>query len=110
MTAHVAIPTAGFYKMRRVKDGPWVAVRLWQGFGVDPDGGDDRGMWVWRAERGGKDVDVDDVWPWCAKTPIDEAEYRFLLARADYAVAHDHRMPDAKPTKPVDYSTMRFNF
>jgi hypothetical protein len=103
-------PLPGHYRMRLVKSGPWVPVRVFQGFGADPDGGEPRGMWTWRAERRGVEVHIDQVWPSCAGEPISESEYQFLLARADYAMKHDNSLPDATPRQAVDYGTLRFNF
>lgn len=108
---HVSIPTAGFYRMRMVKNGPWVPVHIWQGFGLDPETGEAREVaWMWRAERRGVEVRIDQVWPSCAGEPISESEYRFLLARAAYAMKHDNSLPDATPMQAVDYGTLRFNF
>ena len=109
--ARDSVPIAGLYRMKMITDGPWVPVRIWQGFGLDPETGEPREVcWMWRAERRGREVPIDRCWPWCAGEPIKRSEYEFLLARIRYAMRYATHMPDASPREAVDYSTLRFNF
>lgn len=110
---------AGFYQMRLVKGGIFVAVRLWLGFGkqdgreLDDDGKPNptiaRG-WQWRAMLDGVEVHPWKVWPGCSGEPITEAEYRYLLARRDHAVKHDTDSPFASPRQPVNWLTAKIDF
>lgn len=108
---HVSIPTAGFYQLRLVKDGPWVPVRIWRGFGADPLTGEiiERG-WIWRAELNGAGVPVDRVWPYCAGEPIERAEYDYMLAMIDHATRYEPAMPEANPWEKIDWGTLKFDF
>jgi hypothetical protein len=49
--------------------------------------------------------EVDRFWPWCAREPIDQSEYRFLVASAEWARKHAPESPKANPRKPVDFLT-----
>lgn len=104
---HVSRPTAGLYKMRLVKGGPWCPVRVWHGFGADPAGGEPRGMFCWRAEINGREERIDRAWPWCAGQPIPQAEYDYLLALHRHAVAYEPALPQAAPRSPINLRTMQ---
>jgi hypothetical protein len=97
-------PVAGFYKSRMVRGGPWVPIRIWLAPSTDPVTGEelDRSP-TWHAERLGREIDVDLVWPYCAAHPIEESEYRFLLADHKWAVEHDPDAPQASPRSPIDH-------
>lgn len=103
MTAHVSIPTAGLYKMRLVKGGPWCPVRLWRGFGADPVTGEilER-CWMWRAEINGRENDIDRAWPWCAGHRIPQSEYDYLLAVHGHAAKYAPHLPEARPREKID--------
>lgn len=98
-------PVAGHYQTKLVKGGPWVAVLIWHGPPLDPETGEelDRSH-RFQALRDGKPVDIWTVWPFVASHPIDEPRYRFLLKKADWAVEHDPRQPEANPTKRIDFN------
>ena len=102
-------PVAGRYKIKRVRNGPWVAVRIWHDTDRhepgNPDNPLDRSP-IWRAERDGQEVDLDDVWPFAEKNPIDRAEFRYLLADASHARRHRPDDPEANPTKVVDVGSI----
>lgn len=99
----IDIPIAGLYQTRLIRGGPWVAVRIWWGFPAElsEDETVDRRP-AWNAERDGKPVGIDQVWPNCSDKKILEPEYRFLLARADHASRYDPDSPFADPRRPVD--------
>lgn len=105
---HVDTPTAGHYAMRLVRNGPLVPVRIWFGPPHDPVTGEelDRSP-RYQAQIAGKEADIDRVWPWCAKNPIAENEYRYMLDVSQWATEHAPREPEAKPREPVDVTTMR---
>lgn len=97
------LPVAGAYKMRLVRGGPFVVVRVWRGFGRDPLTGQEieRG-YHWRAMRDGRQVDIWSVWPGCASHPIDETEAQKIEARKS-----DPEAPERFPGSPVDLGTMK---
>ncbi len=68
-------PRAGYYRKRRVKDGPWAAVRIWH------DASRPERSAIWRAEMDMVEVPIDDVWPYCQ--PADRETYLYLLANPD---------------------------
>lgn len=111
-------PTPGFYQMTLVRNGPLVPVRIWFGAAVidgeEQDRGDD-----WHCEINGetdyieKDKDnpeyrcrlplpIDRVWPFCARRPISEGDYRFMVDTAEHAVKWRPDKPQAHPRKAID--------
>lgn len=92
----------GFFKTRLVRGGAWVACRIWTEEDRDPETGDLLADIVYRAEIDGREVEWRDGalrgWPW---TPIDEAEYRYLLANADWERQYQPAGPAANPTRPA---------
>lgn len=96
-------PVAGFYRVRLVRGGPWVAVRIWYGPPHDPETGEEMDRsWRWQATRDGKVADIDRVWPWCGANPITEAEYQSLTDRAAYVRAFSHDDVHAQPSRRID--------
>lgn len=78
------IPVTGTFRVRMHRDGPPCAVRIWLGPPIDPDTGEEmseRG-YRWQAIRNGAPVDVLDIWPGCARDPIDRAEHDRLVSLA----------------------------
>jgi len=74
----IDVPEPGWFRLRLARGAPPVGARVYQRLGQ------------LAAEINGGEASVDDVWT--SGEPIDEAEYRRLLATAP-----------ADPTKPVDY-------
>lgn len=101
-------PIAGHYKMRMVRDGPWVAIKLWFAPSNDPITGEvlDRSP-VWQCLKHGVLVPFDDVWPWCANHPITPGEYRFILDTYKWAMTHAPDEPEAAPATPIDINKTR---
>lgn len=105
-------PEAGFYRTKLVRNGPWVGVRIWYDAPPDPDNpGEllDRSH-RWQAEINGESCDIWRVWPFVSGRPIDEAEYRYLMALTHHAKEHAPEMPEASPNKPVDPLTLPVPF
>jgi len=101
-------PVAGFYKMRLVRGGPFVAVRVFFEASRDPATGDvcDRSP-RWQASIDGREADIWRAWPYCSGRPIDQAEYDYLLAVSAHARKHDPSMPEAVPGKPIDMNKLK---
>ena len=94
-------PEPGFYRIRLVKDGPWVPVRYVVIVRGRPD----------RPKRIACIVGLDDwsydplqLWNRCHKIP--EREYRYLVAITKHAKRHEPWAPEANPDKPIDLNTL----
>ena len=105
----------GFFKVRLVRGGPWVAAELIIAGGrlATTEDGCPVFAPIWLAEL--PDLLVEATMEGEAfRHPlfrllyfgvrIDETEYRHLLATAAWARKHSPRNPAANPTKPVDPS------
>jgi len=98
-----AIPGPGWFKVRFVKKGPWVAAKLDIEDGictVTVDGKEqareDNHRWI--AEIG------DAVYPLGPR--IDEPEYLQILAYVQWAQDHSPEDPVLSPRKPINLRTM----
>lgn len=91
-------PTAGFYAMRMVAGGVLGGIEIWHGPPRDPVTGEimDR-SWRWQATFNGEYIDLDWVWPICAKRPIDRKEYDRLVNQFRWAVQN---APDSAYANP----------
>jgi hypothetical protein len=103
-------PVPGFYKLRFVRGGPWVPVRIYMGQAPDPDDGELRGMHTMRAMVDGKDMDPLWAWTACAGHPIAEHDYRYMRAMTTHAKTFEPDMPEANPRQAVDWKNLRFDF
>lgn len=111
-------PEAGTFKLRLVKGGPFVAVKLV--FGQPLVAGeildrsprwfaivDGRADMVERDAATGAEctvpIPIERVWPHCARFPISVTEYMRMCARAEWARSHasDHAL--ANPRQAVDW-------
>lgn len=114
---NIADPQPGCYRLRLAKSGPWVAARIFE----KPcyctiGGGDDNASHRWTpacdrsptphliAEVNGEPYDVELVW--ISGEPISPADYRFMLADADWAKANAPDEPVANPRRSVDLRTL----
>lgn len=96
-------PVAGFYRHRMRSGGAFVGVRIWYGQPLDPVTGEelDRSP-RWQAHVNDCYVELDRVWPMCARSPIDEAEYRHLVAMQDWAKVNAPDSALADPSRRAD--------
>lgn len=103
----VDLPVPGHYRRRLVKSGPYVPIKIEYSVARDPDTGEqlDRSP-MWIAYLNGELVDVFSVWPECSGSPIDEAEYKFLLTVKEWAEANDPTAPEANPRRPIDLNEL----
>lgn len=118
-------PQEGYFATTLVKGGPRVAIRIFFGppvidgeeqdraprWNVEVDGRTDH----WERDEGNiyrcrVAFEVEGFWPWCAREPISEPEYRFLVADAEWARKHAPDHPKANPYKPVDFMTLPVRF
>jgi len=80
-------PVAGFYRVRLGADTVAIGIRIWFGAPLDPVTGEemDRG-WRWQAQcDDGSLIDLERVWPACARRPISEADFRMREGRRRWA-------------------------
>lgn len=99
-------PEIGFYRIKRVKGGVCVGVCVWFGPPHDPDTGEvmDRSL-RWQAKVNGEIVNIDSVWPHCAREPIGSAEYWRLLALSKSANPDDLTDPFSDPRRAINKLT-----
>jgi hypothetical protein len=100
------VPVEGYYKTRLRAGGIFVGIRIWFGPPLDPVTGEemDRSH-RWQAQANGRYIDLERVWPSCARQTCTEAEYRYLTSLQDWGEANAPNSPQAKPTTPVDLLT-----
>lgn len=111
MGLQVDTPVAGCYRTRLVRNGPFVPVRIWHGPPHDPVTGEELDRsWRWQCLVAGELADLHRVWPWCGRHPISEADYRLMLAQAEWAKQYAPHSAEAQPRKPVDLSTIPLPF
>jgi hypothetical protein len=73
------LPECGWFKRRLVRNGPWVAARIWCERDIDPETFELTGPERLRCEVDGDYRDAADQWTYL--TPITRAEYDALLQR-----------------------------
>lgn len=96
-----------------------IPVRIWFGAPCDPETGEelDRAP-RWQIKIGFQLLDdqplniggvrineLIDVWPTCARNPIDEIDWRFRLERAEWATDHDDSDPYSQLGGRIDPMT-----
>jgi len=104
MAARIDRPQPGFYRTRLVKNGPWVAARIWLDDSIPERPA------VLLAEMGGKEVDAFWLWTRVIDQPISEAEFQFLTADAEWCSQHAPTEPAANPTKSINLRTAEMPF
>lgn len=89
-----AVPVAGFYRMRLNAGGIRIGIRIWKGPPHDPVTGEELDRsWRWQAQAAdGELLDLERVWPACAKDPISEEAFN---ARRDRGVWAQQAAPDS---------------
>lgn len=96
-------PVEGFYAFSLRSGAVKVGVRIWHGPPADPHTGEpmDR-SWRWQATANGEQIDLERVWPQCARSPISEADYQLMVNRQAWAKEYAPRSAFASPTKKYD--------
>lgn len=105
-------PREGTYRIRLVKDGPWVPVRIFRPCYCTLGGEEmhdwspscDRYLPLYALVNGDEWWWPGSAWPSCRE--ISRAEYDYLVAVAEHARGHDPKAPEAKPRKAVDLAEM----
>lgn len=109
-------PESGFYRTRLVKDGAWVAARIWRPCSCTVNGGDSQAEHDWRdtcdryprlrCEVDGKDRDPVLAWPSLAGRAISESEFQYLNDTADWARKYAPTDPAATPGRAINLGEM----
>lgn len=114
-------PQEGTFKTRLVRGGVFVAVRIWWGPPVMDGEEQDRSP-RWNVEVDGSTThiekgddgyrctvyhDVHRYWPYVAKHPIEEWEYRLLKDKSAWAKQYAPDRPEASPHEKVDWQARR---
>ena len=100
-------PRVGYYKRRLVRNGPWIAARIWFHFGARDEAGDlleDEGF---RCEVDGKTANVYAEWPRLFGHPIDKDEFDRLRKLRTWAAGHAPDDAYAAPRQAVDLNAMK---
>jgi hypothetical protein len=96
-------PVAGFYRMKLRRDGVYAAIRVWYGPPLDPFTREEMDRsWRWQAEAGGRPIDLERVWPQCAKEPIDQKQFTRLLMQSAWSRENAPDSGHADPTRKLD--------
>jgi hypothetical protein len=104
-------PVAGFYRFRFRSGAHPVGVRIWHGPPLDPMTGEEMDRsWRWQATANRRPVDLDRVWPRCAKEPIDEREHDYLAGVQDWAERHAPDSAQADPRRKINLLTSLLPF
>lgn len=104
-------PVAGCYRFKLRSGGHPVGVRIWHGQPLDPVTGEllDRSL-RWQAHCNGEYIDLERVWPMCAKQPITDQEYEYLTNVQRWGEQHAPDSPQANPTRQIDLLTAPIPF
>ena len=86
-------PVEGYYRVRLGADTVALGVRIWFGPPVNHEAGDDPEAepvldrsYRWQAQLDtGEIIDLERVWPACARRPISEADFRMREGRRRWA-------------------------
>jgi hypothetical protein len=100
-SVHENDPRPGWWKMRIVKKGPWVPVKIWLEQDID-EGGELLGPEIVRCLVDGSSWDPRDAWLYCCNVPIAEHEFQYLTALRAWQRINEPELWD--PYKPVDIS------
>jgi len=116
MSVPIWPPKPGFYKLKLVRGGVYVPVRIWHGPPVvDGEPQDRSPRWCVAidgrtTDDKGELFDIERAWPFCAKEPIDGITYHYMVAYAQWARAHNIAHPKAQPRRAVDFNTLKVRF
>lgn len=97
-------PKAGYYRMALRSGGALCGIRIWYGQPKDPVTGEllDRSL-RWQAYCNGDYIDLDRVWPRCARQVITQKEYDRYCNTSAWA---RENMPDSAIANPNIKATL----
>lgn len=114
-------PVEGHYATKLARNGVRVPVRIWFGQAIIAGETQDRSP-GWHCEIDGRTdewerdretgyrclvaIPIDRAWPYVAREPVTEAEYRYLVEHAAWIREHQPDHPKANPRKAVDFHTI----
>ena len=96
-------PKCGWFQTRMARGGPFVGARIWIEQEVCSETGELLSDEVIKCEINGQVRDPYDAWMWLCREPIDEATYRYLMARGEYARNYAPQEPSANPFAKTDW-------
>jgi hypothetical protein len=100
---HEGEPQCGFYRMRMVRGGPWVPVRIYVDRTIDPETGELTSREIMRMEVAGE-PGGDPARRWSYLTPISRPEYARLIEarKTDPTMRATHAPVDltSSPVRP----------
>ena len=96
-------PVAGFYAMPLRQGGVMVGIHIWHGPPRDPHSGElmDR-HWRWQATANREHIDLERVWPVCARRLVDQAEHDHLCRLQQWGRENDPDGALADPRQRID--------
>lgn len=92
-------PEAGWWKMRLIRRGAWVPVRIWIEQEID-DAGELLAPQVVKCTVDGEVKDPREVWQWCCTRPIAEHEFDYMTALRAWQRINEPEAWD--PYRPID--------
>jgi hypothetical protein len=95
---------AGWYKGTMVKGGPWVGIEVRLIQEVDEETGELIAEPIFEVWRDGKKISLERHWQYFVKHPISEDDYRYMVAKAEWAKKNDPGSPEANPRQKIDPS------
>ena len=110
-------PEPGFFKMKLVKNGPWVPALIFLPCPIhEPYGGTHPDDWgthrdrsrQYRAIVAGEEADVLKVWTWGKK--IAQSEHDHLVQVMEWAIQHAPHAPEAMPKQAIKLENMKSLF
>ncbi len=104
ISAEFETPQCGWFQTRVASGGPFVPARIFIEQEVCPETGDLLSDEVMRCEVAGQLRDPYEQWHYLFREPIDEARYRYLVARGEYARTWSPYEPAANPFKKIDWT------
>lgn len=102
----IGSPEPGFFKLRLVRAGPWVAALIYMPCPMDPE----FGFPLDRSRRLAAEIDGQEADPmrvWLHGRMIPRSEYLFLRDDAQWAKRYAPNDPKANPKQAIDLNAMQ---
>lgn len=103
-------PQPGFYKRRKVRNGPWVPVAIWLHQNIDAETGE-----LLEDEQlvclvNGDQSDSVLNWTYCCDHPITEKKYKEMIDESEKASRGESEHPISDPYAPINLMTAPIPF